>query len=492
MSQQVAIGPKDYDYEENYSYTTPREEFDRDSAAKPAAGLRPRRQSYDRRDRPRSIVGLEGYVAPCSTRDPGPPIASRGLDRIKYDRPPRADDDMDIGRRYSVRDLPTRDKDELYDPPKRRMSQKAPVSSNQDRDRDESYTSYREDYDEKRDRRRRPRYEEPKDSGKFNGDPPRKEYSAPRRRYRNRRDEEGSGPGLGTATDLAEACLAAAGIASARSKYHDRDSEEEEAARRKRKVRDKERNRRARDIDPRDDDRGDDRTPWDRRLDMLVEDESNPRERRDRIGEDHDSSDRSNRDRHKHRCHRRDRGDEKDKEDDDLLSISSDSRQTDSPTRDPEKDDRNRRYEEKRRRRWKREDRGPHGFIANDETPIVQEQRYKESLKPQRPRQVELTFPALKEPEAFIRGILKQPKEKFPEYPNVIREGVAPLKDVGKKGVPPGARWTKIDRRLVNPAALEDAHERFEERVDYVIVLRVLTKEEVQGFAVKTQEIRGK
>jgi hypothetical protein len=87
---------------------------------------------------------------------------------------------------------------------------------------------------------------------------------------------------------------------------------------------------------------------------------------------------------------------------------------------------------------------------------------------------------------------LKQPKEKFPEDPNAIREGVAPLKDAGKKGVPPGARWTKIDRRLVNPAALEDAHERFEERADYVIVLRVLTKEEIQGFAVKTQEIRGK
>ncbi|KAJ5851770.1 uncharacterized protein N7529_011155 [Penicillium soppii] len=54
----------------------------------------------------------------------------------------------------------------------------------------------------------------------------------------------------------------------------------------------------------------------------------------------------------------------------------------------------------------------------------------------------------------------------------------------------PRARWTKIDRRLVNPEALEAGNERFEERSDYVIVLRVLTKEEIQLYAVKTQEIR--
>ena len=45
---------------------------------------------------------------------------------------------------------------------------------------------------------------------------------------------------------------------------------------------------------------------------------------------------------------------------------------------------------------------------------------------------------------------------------------------------------------LVNPAALEAAHERYEERSDYVIVLRVLSKEDIQKFADKTKEIRGK
>ncbi|EED17517.1 conserved hypothetical protein [Talaromyces stipitatus ATCC 10500] len=109
----------------------------------------------------------------------------------------------------------------------------------------------------------------------------------------------------------------------------------------------------------------------------------------------------------------------------------------------------------------------------------------------ERPRKpVAVEPPATKEPEAPPKSILKPPREKFPEDETHMREGVAPLKDAQKNGIPPGARWTKIDRRLVNPAALEMGHERFEERPEYVIVLRVLTKEEIQAYAVKTQEIR--
>lgn len=92
-----------------------------------------------------------------------------------------------------------------------------------------------------------------------------------------------------------------------------------------------------------------------------------------------------------------------------------------------------------------------------------------------------------------VRGILKPPKDKFPETADAMREGVAPLKESGGlKGIPSGARWTKIDRKLVSPAALEEARERFEERMDHVIVLRVLTKEEISKLAERTQEIRGK
>ncbi|KAJ5397559.1 hypothetical protein N7509_005672 [Penicillium cosmopolitanum] len=97
---------------------------------------------------------------------------------------------------------------------------------------------------------------------------------------------------------------------------------------------------------------------------------------------------------------------------------------------------------------------------------------------------------AQKEPESAPKGILKAPRQSFPEEPNPIREGVAPLKDANKQGIPPDARWTKIDRRLVNPEALDAGNERYENRSEYVIVLRVLSKDEVQMYAVKTQEIR--
>ncbi|KAJ6214205.1 hypothetical protein PSV09DRAFT_1211161 [Bipolaris maydis] len=96
-----------------------------------------------------------------------------------------------------------------------------------------------------------------------------------------------------------------------------------------------------------------------------------------------------------------------------------------------------------------------------------------------------------KEPVAPVKGILRKPTAKFPEDPEPIREGVAPHKDALKgKDIPVGARWTRIDRRLVNPEALEQAKERFEERMDCVIVLRVLTKEEIQKLADRTRKIR--
>tara|TARA_R110002003_G_scaffold6_1_gene269 strand:+ start:9961 stop:10650 length:690 start_codon:yes stop_codon:yes gene_type:complete len=96
-----------------------------------------------------------------------------------------------------------------------------------------------------------------------------------------------------------------------------------------------------------------------------------------------------------------------------------------------------------------------------------------------------------KDPLPPVKGILRKPTEKFPEEPEPIREGVAPHKDALKgKDIPVGARWTRIDRRLVNPQALEEAKERFEERMDCVIVLRVLTKQEIQKLADRTKKIR--
>ncbi|KAF2738524.1 hypothetical protein EJ04DRAFT_573686 [Polyplosphaeria fusca] len=58
------------------------------------------------------------------------------------------------------------------------------------------------------------------------------------------------------------------------------------------------------------------------------------------------------------------------------------------------------------------------------------------------------------------------------------------------KHIPPGARWTKINRRLVDRKALIEADEKFEEREDSVVVLRVLTREEIVKLAERTRQIR--
>lgn len=92
-----------------------------------------------------------------------------------------------------------------------------------------------------------------------------------------------------------------------------------------------------------------------------------------------------------------------------------------------------------------------------------------------------------------VKGILKQPTSQFPEDNHPIREGVAPHKDdKTKQDVPAGARWTKVNRRMVNPEALTIGKERFEVRDDFVIVLRVLSKEEIQAYATATAQLRGK
>ncbi|SPQ19500.1 be2f7144-c4f3-440e-a19a-f4d1d71d278b [Thermothielavioides terrestris] len=90
-----------------------------------------------------------------------------------------------------------------------------------------------------------------------------------------------------------------------------------------------------------------------------------------------------------------------------------------------------------------------------------------------------------------LKGILKPPRAHFPEEPNPVREGVAPHKDdKSKANVPPGARWTKISRKMVNPEALTIGKERFEVRDDFVIVLRVLSREEIQAYAEATATLR--
>lgn len=90
-----------------------------------------------------------------------------------------------------------------------------------------------------------------------------------------------------------------------------------------------------------------------------------------------------------------------------------------------------------------------------------------------------------------IKSALHEPRDRFPEDPNFLRPGVAPMGQTSK--IPPGARWTKISRRIISTEALDVSNERYEEREDYIdIVLRLLTREDVEQYAVKTQEIRAR
>ncbi|KAI9772740.1 MAG: hypothetical protein M1840_000335 [Geoglossum simile] len=93
---------------------------------------------------------------------------------------------------------------------------------------------------------------------------------------------------------------------------------------------------------------------------------------------------------------------------------------------------------------------------------------------------------------APIKGILREPRKRFPEDPEPVREGALPLPGKADHlGIPQEARWTKISRKLVNPAALE-GRERFEKTDNHVIVLRVLTPDEIEMYTKITQNIREK
>ncbi|KAL8684145.1 MAG: hypothetical protein Q9224_006574 [Gallowayella concinna] len=96
-------------------------------------------------------------------------------------------------------------------------------------------------------------------------------------------------------------------------------------------------------------------------------------------------------------------------------------------------------------------------------------------------------------PEAECKPVpvLRPPTEQFPEDPNFVRPGVAPAEDSRRQeGIPQDARWTKISRELVDPEVLQKNRERYEERGEHVIVLRVLSRKEVEQYAAQTHELR--
>lgn len=87
------------------------------------------------------------------------------------------------------------------------------------------------------------------------------------------------------------------------------------------------------------------------------------------------------------------------------------------------------------------------------------------------------------------RNVLEDPEHKLPEDPSSVHKGVM-SQEVDMKGIPPNARWTKIDRKLVSLQALDEKGERYEAREDYVLVQRVLAQGEIEELADRTRMIR--
>ncbi|CAO1596949.1 hypothetical protein XANCAGTX0491_000776 [Xanthoria calcicola] len=85
------------------------------------------------------------------------------------------------------------------------------------------------------------------------------------------------------------------------------------------------------------------------------------------------------------------------------------------------------------------------------------------------------------------KSAMRSPTEKFPENLDFIRPGVATSKD---SGVSSKALRTRIRRELVDPEVLDRGRERYEKNEDFVVILRGLTREEIQEYATQTQKLR--
>ena len=464
---------------DDYSYTGPREQFDRDY---PQPQPRPRRNSLTRTERPASSADFGDWVPPNqSRRDPGPPVSSaRHFERLGRSE----------SNRVSTRPGASSDteRDSSVTRPRRNSRTRAPVSLHQERD--EGYSSQRDDHGDRRDHRpRRERYED----DRYASDRERPHHKSHHERRnsvtRNGRTESRDRPSL--STGLAAAGLGATAAAGLVGLARDRTKDEEPSkdARREERERDKERRRREpeREAEEREREYRPEKPrerPVDSKDDPALRDPRRERVQRDRSDSDSQEGQEAKERRRRHR-HEKERS-HHDGESESGSDFRKDSSKNGQPERESEVDASGHRKHKHHHRHHRHDSHAaPEETSVRESPPAPVEEEY-------RPKKVTVVEPP-KEKELDIKpkGILKQPKVSFPEDPNPTREGVAPLKDAGKKGIPPGARWTKINRLLVNPAALEEAHERFEERDDYVIVLRVLSKEEIQMYADKTKEIRG-
>lgn len=489
--------------DEDFSYTTPSEHFLQESSRPPQ-----RTGSYSRRERPTSVLGLPEYRVP--TRRDGPPLSSaRALDRIERPDPYRSS-----GPRLRDYEEPP------VDVVTRHRSMRAPVVHQH---REDGYAPAREERDPRLAPKRHDRLDDDERAlkAKYRDDREREPARAPPReteRVRDRdRDREkdrdrdgdrdrlrgidrnirgaddrrqqprsredspehpGSRKGLAAAAGLAAAgALAGAAVKGSKSGQNGSESDDH-----KDRLHRRRRRHHANDDTSPDDLAG----RVERNLTLNNGDRtSHDRRREDGRGgdaesgrEDHSEQRKRHRRRHRDRTHR---GDESD--------TTDDSGGREHPAR-PKDTDRDADLREPHR---SRHDRAPSRDATRDAPSVLDQQAVPPGEDEDgRPRRVQLVEPTEKKEDFKPKGILKPPREvPFPEDPHPEREGVAPLKDAHKDGIPPNARWTKISRALVNPEALEKSHERFEERDDYVIVLRVVSREEIMKLAEKTKEIRG-
>ncbi|KAK8123785.1 hypothetical protein PG999_003703 [Apiospora kogelbergensis] len=81
-----------------------------------------------------------------------------------------------------------------------------------------------------------------------------------------------------------------------------------------------------------------------------------------------------------------------------------------------------------------------------------------------------------------LKGILKKPTSEFPNP-------AALVKVTGVLDAPLGARWTKISRRDLDPMVLVTGNERYKVYDDFVVVQRLLSKEEVDAYIMATERL---
>ena len=504
-----------------YEYTDRREQMYRDTAPRP----RPRpadEYAGGRRERPTSMTGLESYIPnrALSTRDAGPPPSTRGFggvgsvarsgslrhDHRARDEPISRDyvrDDYDahhsrklprpqVAVHHPVEDGRASFPDDVsdYHEPRHHKPRKPTLDDGR------SEARLRDPYDDQHDRssddRSRTHHErghhrrhDDEDRDRRRDDPPRDK--------RDHRDDGGSNGLL-----VGAGALAAAGAAAESSRHkHHKEPRDKDRGREKERDRDRDRDKER--------DRGDRDRDRDRDYPYPPEKTRDDRDRipttRDLLESTSHSTEASDQERRERRRRRRERHAREDREMKEAAEEEARRRAAElapppnnhalekqgSYERSSQAGSHESEEQKQLTRRRHHHSRSPDADSYSDESSSDSE------IDNSRQRQVRVVTPTEEKPEPpVVKSILRPPREKFPEDPAPVREGVAPLKDAGKKGIPPGARWTKIDRKLVNPEALEMGNERYEERVDYVIVLRVLTKEEIQEYAAKTQEIRDK